>query len=132
MLTTSEILVSESHIDPLRDDGFVIYKLGYIHPVTAGVRDASMLWGNVKPPVGTVAQTVITFTATAAPTISGYNATYAATYGQYPKVVLLIDDGAGNELESQAVPVRNRTAGLLTSIVWDLGEAASGKIILTK
>lgn len=48
MINTSEILVSKEHIDPLRDQGFVIYKLGRIDPVTAGKREAHMLWGNVK------------------------------------------------------------------------------------
>jgi len=48
MIDTSEILVSKEHIDPLRDQGYVIYKLGRIDPVTAGKREAHMLWGNVK------------------------------------------------------------------------------------
>lgn len=48
MLTTSEILVSETHIDPKRDEGFIIYKLGYINPVAGGARETSMLWGNAK------------------------------------------------------------------------------------
>lgn len=51
-VTTSSIIVSESHIDPLRDDDFVIIKLGYINPVeTVGgvdIREASMLFGNSK------------------------------------------------------------------------------------
>ena len=48
MIDTSEILVSKEHIDPLRDQGFVIYKLGRITPVVDGKREAKMLWGNVK------------------------------------------------------------------------------------
>jgi hypothetical protein len=48
MIDTSEILVSKEHIDPLRDSGFVIYKLGRITPVNGGKREALMLWGNVK------------------------------------------------------------------------------------
>lgn len=48
MIDTSEILVSKEHIDPLRDQGYVIYKLGRITPVTEGKREAKMLWGNVK------------------------------------------------------------------------------------
>lgn len=46
MLRTSEIIFSEEHIDPKRDPGFVIYKLGYIGPVINGARTAHMLWGN--------------------------------------------------------------------------------------
>jgi hypothetical protein len=49
-ITTSEVIVSEYHVDPLRDDGFVIYKMGYAHPVAGGAREVSLLWGNVKTP----------------------------------------------------------------------------------
>ena len=48
--TTSEIITSKSHIDPLRDDGYVIYKIGYIQPVSGGKREISTLWGNHRQP----------------------------------------------------------------------------------
>jgi hypothetical protein len=48
-LTTSEVFASEGHVDPLRDEGFLIYKIGYAHPVVDGSRELSMLWGNMKP-----------------------------------------------------------------------------------
>jgi uncharacterized protein (TIGR02145 family) len=48
MIRTTEILTSKSHIEPLRDEGYVIYKLGWITPVNSGKREAKMLWGNVK------------------------------------------------------------------------------------
>ena len=77
-------------------------------------------------------EAVIEFTANASPSILNYDTKYSKIFGQYPKVMLLIDDGNGNELESQHVPVRNRTDGELTSIVYDLGEEFTGKIILYK
>lgn len=42
----AEVITSKDHIDPKRDEGFIIYKIGYIHPTTNGKRIASMLWGN--------------------------------------------------------------------------------------
>jgi len=48
MIDTSEILVSKEHIDPLRDQGYVIYKIGRITPVTDGRRSANMLFGNAR------------------------------------------------------------------------------------
>ena len=48
MNTTSEIIVSQDHIDPKHEDGFIIYKIGYVHPPRDGVREASMIWGNAK------------------------------------------------------------------------------------
>ena len=64
-LTSSELFASESHIDPLRDEGYIIYKWGHVHPVVNGSREVSMTWGNVKsathPPV-----TIATASATRA------------------------------------------------------------------
>jgi hypothetical protein len=48
MIDTSEIITSKNHIEPLAEDGYIIYKLGYISPVKDGKRDARMIWGNVK------------------------------------------------------------------------------------
>lgn len=95
-------------------------------------RTAHMLWGNTVVKPSPISQAIISFTATASPTILDYDTTYAATYGQYPKFMLLLTDEDGNELESQSVPKRIITAGALTSIVWDLGEPATGKIIMYK
>ena len=47
-VTSSELFASESHIDPLRDVGYIILKWGYVHPVVNGSREVSMLWNNVK------------------------------------------------------------------------------------
>lgn len=84
------------------------------------------LWRDPPP------QKIFEFTDSAAPAIEDYDTEYADVFGQYPKFVLLIADGDGNELESQHVPVRYRTDGLLTRIAWDLGEQFSGKIIMYK
>lgn len=40
------VITSKDHIDPKSEDGFIIYKIGYIHPPNNGARRASMLWGN--------------------------------------------------------------------------------------
>jgi len=45
---SSEFIISEGLIEPLRDPGYVIYNWGYIQPVVDGKREVSMLWGNVK------------------------------------------------------------------------------------
>jgi len=49
-VTTSEIIASENHVDPLFYDGYIVYKMGYINAVVDGRREVSMLWGNVKRP----------------------------------------------------------------------------------
>lgn len=132
LLTTSELIVSETHIEPLRDDGYIIYPFGHIAAVSDGKREAYMLWGNVKQVAQTSAQVIIEFAATAEPAIEDYDTVYAPSFGQYPKMVLLIYDDDGNEMESQSVPVRFKTAGQITRIAWDLGGEFSGKIILYK
>jgi hypothetical protein len=45
--TASEIITSKDHIEVKAEDDYLTYKLGYIHPVFNGKREASMLWGNV-------------------------------------------------------------------------------------
>ena len=48
MIRTSEILTSKTHIEPLRDEGFVIYPIAYIGPVINGKREAYSKGGNIK------------------------------------------------------------------------------------
>lgn len=43
------LIASETHIDPARDEGYMIYKIGYVQSVANG-RSISMLWGNEKKP----------------------------------------------------------------------------------
>lgn len=43
------LIASETHIDPARDKGYMIYKIGYVQSVANG-RSISMLWGNEKKP----------------------------------------------------------------------------------
>ena len=64
-VTTSELFVDEGHIDPLRDDGCVIYKWGYIHPVADGKREVSMLLGNTKGGSGASAYVYIAYASAA-------------------------------------------------------------------
>lgn len=47
-MSDATIIVSEEHIDPLRDEGYIIYKLGYFSAVSSGKREAHLLWGNAK------------------------------------------------------------------------------------
>jgi len=63
--------------------------------------------------------------------IENYNSLYASKYGQYPKLMLFIDN-AGNEEESQQVPIRYKTNGLITRIAWDIPDLITGKIIISK
>jgi hypothetical protein len=51
-VTSSEIIVYEGHIDPLRDEGFIIYYLGYAHGVVDGMRKISTIFDHVKASVG--------------------------------------------------------------------------------
>ena len=71
----------------------------------------------------------IPFTSTSSPSISNYNTTYAATYGQYPTVILLTTSGS-NYIERPEKPIRNIVSGYLDSIVWDLAIPETGLIIL--
>lgn len=43
--TDAELVASEDHIDPLFEDGFVYYKIGYASAVSAGQREIRTLWG---------------------------------------------------------------------------------------
>jgi len=80
---------------------------------------------------GQVVKSIITFTATATPTISNYQSTYKATHGQYPQARLMYIDGDGNWNEWMQQPKFNVIAGVVDSITWDLAEALTGFIILS-
>jgi len=50
---TAEIVVSETHIDPLdywESDGLIYYKLGHFSPVVDGKREAHILWNSKQIP----------------------------------------------------------------------------------
>ncbi len=79
----------------------------------------------------TVYMAIISFTATQAPTISGYDSTYASTHGQFPNVRLITIDGAGNRLERAEKPKFVMVSGIIDSIVYDLAKTETGFIILT-
>jgi len=83
---------------------------------------------------GYPAETVLTFSATATPSVEDYDLLYAAIYGPHPKLMLIIYDEDDNELELMQVPTRYKTDGELTRIVWDLsGDILyDGKIIINK
>jgi hypothetical protein len=90
LATTSEVIASEDHIDPLRDEGYIIYKLGSVGPVIAGKREAHMLWGNSKP-----AKTTYRHTQTAPSRVWEV----VHNLGKFPSVT--ITDADGNEYESE-------------------------------
>ena len=75
---------------------------------------------------------VVVFTATLTPTEANYAADYAPTYGLYPKVQLLVSDGAGNYFEKEQKPKWIYTDGVLTSLEWQFGEEITGIVILKK
>ena len=128
-LATSEFIVDEDHIDPLRDDGFVIYRWGTIGAVVNGVRHVKMLWnnsvGNVRIPK------VIPFVNTSTPTIPNYNEDFASIYGQHPRLDIIVIDEDGNEWERKLDSIRHKTDGLITHITYDLAENFTGYIIIS-
>jgi hypothetical protein len=79
---------------------------------------------------------VIPFTNTNNPSVDNYQTLYAENFGKYPKVMLIIRDSAGNDLESPMMPKRINSGGLLQQILWDVGDSVydkiSGNIVLTK
>ena len=75
------------------------------------------------------APVVIPFTATATPTISAYQATYAHVYGEYPVVECWLVDGTTRTLLMQP-PIISLSAGLIDSIMFDLGFENTGFIII--
>lgn len=90
---------------------------------TAAGIDNAILWKTSEK---------IEFTNTNVPTISNYQQNYSIPYGQLPKFTLITYDSEGVEWERQEVPIRNFVGGLLDSIVWDLSEAYSGYIIISR
>lgn len=74
----------------------------------------------------------IPFTDTSTATIANYDLDYLETFGPYPTVMLLVDEGDGNFREKEQRPLRVMTDGVLTSLVWDFGDPISGLIILKK
>lgn len=48
-ITTTELIASELHIDPVAIDDYIMYKLGFAAAVADGRREIHMLWGNAKP-----------------------------------------------------------------------------------
>lgn len=74
---------------------------------------------------------IINFTDNSMPSITNYNRDYAF-YGQYPTTILVVIQ-EGIQQVNQATPTRNLVAGLLDSIVYDLGgQPSTGFIILKR
>lgn len=75
---TATIVASESHIDPLQyweSLGQIYYKIGHFSPVVDGVREAHLIWGNMKPGGGIayhpIQVTGLTLTAASWSLVSG-------------------------------------------------------------
>ena len=83
---------------------------------------------NNNPRIG---QFIIPFTNEKAPSILNYNSVHAATFGQYPVIRLFIYDGDGNVLPLPNTPKLLMINSLVDSIVFDLGQAESGFIIIS-
>lgn len=113
-VSTAEWIVSEPHIDPLRDDDRIIYKLGRALAVVDGVREVRMLWGNVKQKTGQAAYVYIAYASDAAGT--GFTMTFnpALKYVAIKNTALPI-----------AVPVVGDFAGLWTKYVGENGETGA-------
>jgi hypothetical protein len=88
--------------------------------------ELSILWQNDPNAIR------VEFEDTQTPKIENYQDDYAEDYGELPKVQLVTYDSEGVEWVRQEVPIWYRTAGLLTSIEWDLSQEYSGYIILSR
>jgi hypothetical protein len=73
----------------------------------------------------------IDFVNNATPSIVGYQANYAAKFGEYP-IITLFTINDGEEWERQEKPVYNRTGGLLNSVHYDLSSPETGFIIIKR
>lgn len=76
------------------------------------------------------AKTVVPFAGTSTPTLSGYQATYAATYGEHPNIQLVTIDGDGNYIVRNEQPKFTMAGGLIDSISWDLADSETGFIVI--
>ena len=85
----AEIILSENHIDPNRDPGYLIYKIGYVGPLVDGDRNIAMLWGNSK---NKGVSSFIALTDT-------FDTTYAGVQGYIP-VVVFNEGNQGLQLKS--------------------------------
>jgi len=74
----------------------------------------------------------IPFTNTMTPSIINYQANYAEDYGELPKIELFTMDSANVYWSRQEKPVFNFIGGLINSIIFDLSDAYSGYIVLSK
>ena len=86
--------------------------------------------GSSAPPVVITPKDVVGFTATATPTVTAYNTTWAAIHGQYPHVRCMIIVDATNEYELQKMPTFTKVDGLIDTIYFDIGEEMTGYIII--
>lgn len=80
---------------------------------------------------------VFYFVNTAIPTILNYDTLYASRFMEFPVVSIFADvydvDGVLiKELPMQDVPAYIFTDEILTSITWELSEALTGKIVLSR
>lgn len=73
----------------------------------------------------------VDFTASRTPTVLNYDTLYANAHGQYPVVRLFTIDALGNRLERSERPKYIISGGFIASIVYDLGVAETGFIILS-
>jgi hypothetical protein len=118
-VTTSEVIASEAHIDPLRDEGYIIYKLGWITPVVDGKRTAQMLWGNNKPvPVDKVVEDIsFEFADVVAGTAKDYTLDIKASFPyDILSACLETDDGT---LTGVAVKIGSTAVTSLSSVTVD-------------
>lgn len=82
------------------------------------------------PSTAIASRVVIPFDVEQFPSITDYDTLYASTYGQYPILSIFTSDN-GNFLQRSENATLVLTAGVITSITYDLAEPATGFIILS-
>lgn len=91
----------------------------YVAPATAVPTDPEI-----------IGQITFPFEMTTRPEITGYNAQYAAMYGQFPTVRMWIATSETSGYESQQKPLFTLIDNLLDTIYFELSEEQNGFLIL--
>jgi hypothetical protein len=74
----------------------------------------------------------VPFTNTATPSLTNYQANYAFDYGELPKIELFTRDSTNVYWSRQEKPIFSFVGGLIDSITFDLSDAYSGYITISK
>lgn len=93
----------------------------------------TIIINNTTTNTGGYTKEIISFTATATPEITDYTGSYATVYGQFPTISLYTYDEDDNLIQRTEKPkfIMGGVIPHIVSIIFDLGEPATGFIILS-